>query len=134
LADEDQPAIALREFDRRHKNTTDKHFKRAESQLEMATLERNLANRLSALDSNPPRDWAEIRCRAVVERNLKAPSTAVFQDYSDDYVKYLGQGKFEVQTKVDAENSFGAKLRTSFDCQVQCVDAETCSVTHLQAY
>jgi len=64
-----------------------------------------------------------------VENDLKAPSTASF--HGSDYVKYLGKGKFHIQTQVDAQNSYGAMIRTGFDCQVQCMDADNCWVTKL---
>jgi hypothetical protein len=58
-------------------------------------------------------------CQQFVESRLRAPSTA---DYPWDYPRYtthLGSGKYRARAYVDAENGFSAKVRSSFDCQVQ---------------
>jgi hypothetical protein len=65
-------------------------------------------------------------------RYFKAPSSADFQSYADDDVEYMGKGMFHVETKVDAVNSFGAKLRSTFDCEVQCDTEKNCTVTDLK--
>lgn len=116
LEAEDQAAMYVREFDRRHPDSSDKHLKRTGERLASVTLARNLAERAAMLDAKPPRDEAQVICRMTVKRNLKAPSTADFQSYVDDYVKYLGHGKFHIQTQADSQNSFGATLRSTFDC------------------
>ncbi len=71
-------------------------------------------------------------CRVAVKNNLKAPSSADFQRYADDYIEYIGKGKFHVQTKADAVNSYGAKLRSTFECEVQCSSPSECIVTGLK--
>jgi hypothetical protein len=58
-------------------------------------------------------------CRKGVKHNLVAPSTADFPHWLD-HVGYLGEGKYDVQTEVDAQNVFGAKIRKTFDCEVLC--------------
>lgn len=73
--------------------------------------------------------WA--RCRSVIEENLKAPSTAEFQSGDRDYVHYDGKFMWTVQTKLDAQNSFGAKIRGTFTCKVRCANDETCEVVKL---
>ena len=50
----------------------------------------------------------------VVENNLKSPSTADFPWYSDEYITFLGDDKYMVTAYVDAENSFGATIRSDF--------------------
>ncbi len=129
VSNEDAAATYLREFDRRHPNSKDKHSERTGDRLALVTLARNLASRTAVLDANPPEYIALESCRTAVERNLKAPSTAKFQSHLDDSAQYLGHGKFTIQTKVDSQNSFGAMLRSTFDCEVQCLDAADCSVT-----
>jgi hypothetical protein len=81
---------------------------------------------IAAMDADPPKLEAQTVCRSVVEQNLKSPSTADFVDFS--YVKYQGTGRFHIQLRIDAQNSFGAKLRNTFDCQVQCASSQTCVV------
>lgn len=55
-----------------------------------------------------------------VKKNLKAPSTAVFADEFEDESKYKinGDGSVVIRSYVDAENSFGAKIRTYYRCNV----------------
>jgi hypothetical protein len=74
---------------------------------------------------------APIRCENAVTTTLKAPSTAKFAPYSGAQVMDLGEGKYVVRSYVDAENSFGAHIRTPYTCTVQCVAVEACSVTQL---
>lgn len=53
------------------------------------------------------------QCEARVEKLLKAPSTADFSSTA------TGAGSsWSVTGTVDAENSFGAKLRSSYGCSV----------------
>jgi hypothetical protein len=57
---------------------------------------------------------AQISCENAVKRSLKAPSTAKFVG-----TKAVGSGTtFRVTGEVDAENSFGAALRNTFECSV----------------
>ena len=64
-----------------------------------------------------------------VEERLKSPSTAewgsiwdgTYQD-PDDCVTDLGGGKYRVRGWVDAQNSFGAKVRTDFVLTMQTDD------------
>lgn len=56
---------------------------------------------------------AEVMCQQFVEDRLKAPTTADFD------TAHSGEGPtYTVTGTVDAENSFGAKVRSSFTCQV----------------
>lgn len=57
-------------------------------------------------------------CERAVETTLKAPSTADFSGYSDSQITVNGD-VYSVRGYVDAENSFGAAIRTSWDCQVR---------------
>lgn len=64
---------------------------------------------------------ARLGCHDFIERELKAPSTA---DYSGEettgaYVTFTTTGA------VDAENSFGAKIRANFVCIVESTDHDT---------
>lgn len=50
----------------------------------------------------------------IVESYLKAPSTAKFCKLSDATVTHLGNGEYMVTGWVDAENSYGAMIRSDF--------------------
>ncbi len=50
----------------------------------------------------------------IVEDYLKAPSTAKFCKPSDATVTHLGNGEYMVTGWVDAENSYGAMIRSDF--------------------
>lgn len=54
-------------------------------------------------------------CRDWVKQELKAPATAGFSGESKD----LDGDVYTVTGSVDAENSFGAKLRSSYVCKVR---------------
>lgn len=58
--------------------------------------------------------YAEMACKDQVKARLKAPSTAEFSDV--EAVGYAGS--YTVTGNVDAENSFGAALRSTFSCDV----------------
>ena len=65
---------------------------------------------------------AYIWSKNYVKQGLKAPSTAKFPSMgftNDVIVRYLGNGQYYVRTYVDAENSFGAKIRTYYTCILQ---------------
>jgi hypothetical protein len=53
-------------------------------------------------------------CRTWVKDQLKAPSTANFEDES-----VSGTGPWTIIGTVDAENSFGANLRQRWTCSVR---------------
>ena len=55
-----------------------------------------------------------------IESYLKAPSTADFPNFSGmDHTRYLGDSMFVVNSYVDAQNGFGAMIRTSFYCKLK---------------
>ncbi len=63
-------------------------------------------------------------CEIIVENQLVAPSTAKFADYSQQQVWTLGKesgtykNAFRVRSYVDAQNSFGAQIRTYYTCDI----------------
>lgn len=77
----------------------------------------------------PAKDWdsssakieAFVMSQEFMKRRLKAPGSAEFPWYSDSEVSVLhrGNGVFQVNAYVDAQNSFGAKLRTRYACQLR---------------
>ncbi|MDN3310536.1 hypothetical protein QWJ90_06305 [Microbacterium oryzae] len=73
--------------------------------------------------SGPDMDAAVVTCQSLVKDNLKAPSTASFP-----YVpSYSGR---VISGEVDAENGFGAKIRSSFQCTL--VDDERVRLDYLR--
>lgn len=71
---------------------------------------------------------ASLACRNAVRDRLKAPSTAQFSD--DATASESGSGfTVTVTGTVDAENSFGAKLRNTYRCTVRTdLDGEASTV------
>lgn len=59
--------------------------------------------------------------KKFAEKDLKAPATADFPSQFADGVKITdhGGGKYTVKGYVDAQNSFGAKIRQYFMVEVQ---------------
>jgi len=55
-------------------------------------------------------------CTDAVSQQLKAPSSADFQGKLDVNYRTTGGDNIIVIGYVDAENSFGAKLRTDWTC------------------
>lgn len=53
-----------------------------------------------------------------VEDNLKSPSSASFWRYDFNWSK-LGYNEYYIQSFVDAENSFGAKLKAQWNCKLK---------------
>lgn len=64
-----------------------------------------------------PNNSAEVvsQCEDLVSGQLKAPSTAEFHSSAASE----GSGTWTVVGTVDAENSFGAKIRTDYQCSVR---------------
>ena len=68
-------------------------------------------------------DMAWVMAQTFIRRELKSPSTASFGSIfngdlqtTDDVTTYYGRGEYRVRGWVDAENSFGAKIRSRFSC------------------
>lgn len=82
-----------------------------------------------AVDRRAERDapvLAQIACERAVKEQLKAPSSAKFVNMESQGAG----GSFAVTGQVDAENSFGAMIRTSFSCTVE-VQGENARVTEI---
>lgn len=62
---------------------------------------------------------AKLTCQDWVRDKLKAPSTAVFSGVST-----TGSGPWTVTGNVDAENSFGATIRSAWSCDIR-LDGDT---------
>jgi hypothetical protein len=67
-----------------------------------------------------PKTSACLLCRQFVRERLKAPSTADFQPCYESVVRQGAAANiWTVASWVDAENSFGAKIRTTYVCQLE---------------
>lgn len=60
---------------------------------------------------------AYVKCKSVVKNNLKAPSTADFP-FIPTYTQKIDD-QYVVRSYVDAQNAFGAMIRSSFYCSFQ---------------
>lgn len=73
-------------------------------------------------------------CKRFVRERLKAPSTATWRNPLGDQVTYTGStgGPVTVSASVDSENSFGAKLRSTYVCTVRPVGDSTWRLESLE--
>ena len=62
-----------------------------------------------------------------VKRQLKSPSSARFAPTSQSTIVNKGRGKYGVISYVDADNAYGANLRSKFFCEVIFKDDGTMS-------
>ncbi len=60
-------------------------------------------------------------CEQWVKNQLKAPSTAKFSDHA---IKSTGANNWTVTGAVDADNSFGAAIRSTWSCEIT-LDGDT---------
>lgn len=61
---------------------------------------------------------AFIQCKGFVEDRLKSPASAEFPTL--DFQAFpRGQDTYAIRSYVDSQNSFGAKIRTDFFCEVE---------------
>jgi hypothetical protein len=67
-----------------------------------------------AKNCRPENITAHTMAERYVEDRLKAPSTAKFPRYAGSQVSYIGNCEFVVKSYVDAQNSFGAMLRSDY--------------------
>lgn len=64
---------------------------------------------------------AQSACESFVKQALKAPSTADFAPHHELQISGSGTGPWTVIGYVDAQNSFGAKLRNGYFCKIHFV-------------
>lgn len=81
-----------------------------------------------AVESTDLRADAYFACTEFAKRQLKAPATAKFPDYSDRSAIQISTGqekRWIVATHVDAQNSFGAMIRSDVGCFMTHVSGST---------
>jgi hypothetical protein len=103
----------------------------ARQALEMQSKIRPKRDKQVEMRDHPQGTLAGIVCKEYVKEHLKAPSTSDFQSFLGRNVQDLGNWRYRVGSYVDAQNSFGAQIRTTFTCEVQCIAVERCAVTKL---
>lgn len=88
---------------------------------------------LAATMRSNPQDRSTLitDCENVVLKNLKSPSTAEFAWAGDQQVVDLGSWRYTISSYVDAQNSFGARIRTGYRCELTCGDIGHCAVDSL---
>lgn len=80
--------------------------------------------RTPSIDMSVVMAWTA--CQDFVRDRLKSPSTAKYQrGVASDFVRRLGSGMYEARAWVDSQNSFGATLRTNFECVVRDAGNDT---------
>jgi Bacterial SH3 domain len=79
--------------------------------------------------AEPDSAQAIVMCQRVVKDSLKAPRTAKFPWFNAEY-GLTKDGTFVVRDYVDAENSFGAMIRTNYYCEF-AYDKRTGDMTDL---
>jgi hypothetical protein len=85
----------------------------------------------SSSKSKDPNAWKEgndkimayIMMQDFVKRRLKSPRTAKFAGASEkmSHTTYLGNQKYKIHSYVDAQNTFGALIRTQFIGEIEQV-------------
>lgn len=75
---------------------------------------------------------AYVVCQQFVEEQLRAPGTADYPQTYSEATTDLGGGRYRVNSFVDAENAFGALIRTRFVCTVEHVSGDRYSLVQLR--
>jgi hypothetical protein len=70
----------------------------------------------SSHDDGGGKFMAQQMCHDFLKQRLKSPSSAHFPD---DALRSLSANTYTVSGPVDAENSFGAAIRSSYVCKVK---------------
>lgn len=72
-------------------------------------------------------------CKRAVEHGLRAPSTAKFQGRSWENAWHWKDhpGGVIANVTVDAQNSFGAYLRSTYECNLTCMTSDSCTLTKI---
>lgn len=62
-----------------------------------------------------------ICAQKAIKDNLKSPASAVFPTFSDSYIKSIGNNQYTISAYVDAENSYGASIRSTFSVTIEII-------------
>jgi len=83
-----------------------------ESPQESASTKPNDSTAINSARHTDSEAWS--CAKAIVEDNLKSPSTAKFCSFTEASVRHIGNGEYMVVGWVDAQNGFGATVREDF--------------------
>jgi len=75
---------------------------------------------------------AWVMSQDFVSSKLKSPATAKFPFFSEEYVRYLGEERYQVVAHVDSQNSFGAMIRTRFNCVLKYIGDDKWTLEKLE--
>lgn len=70
-------------------------------------------------------------CKNLVRQELKAPASAKFEFLPEVTTSEINE-TYMISSYIDAENSFGAKVRTNYFCQLNYIDGREWSVHTLR--
>jgi hypothetical protein len=69
-------------------------------------------------------EGAALACQGFVRQRLKSPASATFPNpyaQGTHEMHRLADGVFQISSYVDAQNSFGALIRNTWNCEVRLV-------------
>ncbi|PJZ87450.1 hypothetical protein [Leptospira levettii] len=73
-------------------------------------------------DGIPTTGMAKSMCQEFIKKSLKSPKSAEFSSITETRIIELEKGPenytFQVTGYVDAQNSFGAQIRTNYICKI----------------
>lgn len=77
---------------------------------------------------------ASVMCQEFVKERLQAPATAGFPGPWDETVEIVNakRQRYRVHSHVDAENGFGAQIRTAYVCEIRSVGGDEWRLIDLQ--
>ncbi|EAQ96144.1 hypothetical protein [Congregibacter litoralis] len=73
----------------------------------------------SGNDSPHSGSMAFTLCERAMKASLRTPATADFASMSASNVQHAGNGVYRVLSHVDAQNGFGAQIRTQYICSIE---------------
>lgn len=76
----------------------------------------------SKLSIDSRNGYLESMTEDTVKNNLKSPSSAKFPPFSEATIKDNGDNDYTINSYVDAQNSFGASLRTNSIVEIKVDD------------
>ena len=83
-------------------------------------------------DSSVTLSYAYVTCKQGVLQRLKAPGSAIFgSSYQQSWHWKDHPGWAVANVQVDAQNSFGAQLRNTFECRMFCLAENNCRIAKM---
>ncbi|WP_460284817.1 hypothetical protein [Clostridium botulinum] len=69
-------------------------------------------------DESEERYKAYETAKSYVEDELKSPTTAEFASINEAKITKLGIDEYKIESYVNAQNGFGAKIKSTFSCRI----------------